>query len=98
LETVRWQANSDDFVFDNQILAQIHWYGFTIGEISCPTKYFPEASSINFRRSMRYGWGCLSVAIAFRLARVGLRRSSLFPQTLERIDSHPPGDQQLKGT
>ena len=79
LETVRWQENSDDFVFDNQILAQILWHGFTIGEISCPTKYFPAASSINFRRSMRYGWGCLGIGVAFRLAKLGLRRSSLFP-------------------
>jgi glycosyltransferase involved in cell wall biosynthesis len=84
LETVRWQENSDDFVFDNQMLAQILWHGFTIGEISCPTKYFPEASSINFRRSMRYGWGCLGTGLAYRLAKLGLRRSRLFPDVTRR--------------
>jgi glycosyltransferase involved in cell wall biosynthesis len=80
LETVRWQENSDDFVFDNQMLAQILWHGFTIGEVSCPTKYFPEASSINFRRSVRYGFGCLAVGVQFRLARLGLCRPRLFPR------------------
>ncbi len=80
LETVCWEANSDDFVFDNQILAQILWHGFTIGEVSCPTKYFPEASSINFARSLRYGFGCLATAVVYRLARWGWCRSPLFPQ------------------
>lgn len=79
LERVPWRKNSDDFVFDNQMLAQILWYGYTIAEVSCPTKYFPEASSINFRRSVRYGFGCLSTALSFRLARAGLIRSPLFP-------------------
>lgn len=71
--------NSDDFVFDNQMLAQILWHGFTIAEVSCPTKYFPEASSINFQRSIRYGLGCLWTGLQFRLARAGLVRSRLFP-------------------
>jgi glycosyltransferase involved in cell wall biosynthesis len=79
LETLRLDANSDDFVFDNQMLAQILWHGFTIGEVSCPTKYFPEASSINFRRSLRYGFGCLRTGMAFRLAKWGLGTSKLFP-------------------
>jgi glycosyltransferase involved in cell wall biosynthesis len=83
LETVHWQGNSDDFVFDNQMLAEILWHRFTIAEISCPTKYFPEASSINFRRSLRYGWGCLSVALAYRLAKLRVWRSPLFPQHVE---------------
>ncbi len=78
LETIPWQNNSDDFVFDNQMLAQILWHGFTIGEVSCPTKYFPEASSINFRRSVRYGFGCLAVGLQFRLAKCGCRFSRLF--------------------
>ena len=60
LETLDLSKNSDDFVFDNQMLAQILWHGFTIGEVSCPTKYFKEASSINFRRSVKYGFGCLA--------------------------------------
>lgn len=72
-------ANSDDFVFDNQMLAQILWHGFAIGEVSCPTKYFAEASSINFRRSVQYGLGCLATALTYRLAKLGWCRSKLFP-------------------
>jgi len=64
--------NSDDFVFDNQMLAQILWEGYQIAEVSCPTKYFPEASSINLKRSIEYGIGCLATGIRFRLARMGL--------------------------
>jgi glycosyltransferase involved in cell wall biosynthesis len=79
LETVKWQDNSDDFVFDNQMLAQIHWHGFTIAEVSCPTKYFAEASSINFKRSLEYGFGCLWTGLKFRLAKSGLVRMELFP-------------------
>ena len=67
LETVRWQENSDDFVFDNQILNQVLAEGFRIGEFSCPTKYFDEASSISFTRSVRYGLGVVAEAIRFRL-------------------------------
>ncbi len=80
LETVSTAANSDDFVFDNQMLAQILWYGYTIGEVSCPTKYFKEASSINFTRSLKYGLGCLSTGLTFRLCKWGLRHSRLFPK------------------
>ncbi|HXC99755.1 MAG TPA: glycosyltransferase family 2 protein [Verrucomicrobiae bacterium] len=80
LKTVSTDANSDDFVFDNQMLAQIFWYGYTIGEVSCPTKYFKEASSINFSRSLKYGIGCLSTALTFRLCKWGLWRSPLFPK------------------
>ncbi len=79
LEQLQLENNSDDFVFDNQMLAQILWHGFTIGEVSCPTKYFPEASSINFRRSVRYGLGCLWTGLCFRLCRMGLMKSKLFP-------------------
>jgi hypothetical protein len=60
------------------MLAQILWLGFTIGEVSCPTKYFAEASSINLRRSIKYGFGCLGTALKFRLAKLGLP-SRLFP-------------------
>jgi glycosyltransferase involved in cell wall biosynthesis len=80
LEKLDLSNNSDDFVFDNQMLAQIFWFGFTIGEVSCPTKYFPEASSINFRRSLKYGFGCLSTGMKFRLAKMGLAKSKLFSQ------------------
>src|SRR5579862_8191174 len=79
LEDLRLAENSDDFVFDNQMLAQILWHGFTIGEVSCPTKYFPEASSINLRRSIKYGFGCLGTGLSYRLATMGLAHSKLFP-------------------
>src|SRR3989442_13490596 len=78
LQDLNLGANSNDFVFDNQMLAQILWHGFTIGEVSCPTKYFPEASSINLRRSIQYGFGCLWTALKFRLAKLGVPRR-LFP-------------------
>jgi glycosyltransferase involved in cell wall biosynthesis len=71
--------NSDDFVFDNQMLAQIVWFGYTIAEVSCPTSYFAEASSINFKRSMEYGFGCIRTALAFRLAKMKLINTALFP-------------------
>jgi glycosyltransferase involved in cell wall biosynthesis len=80
LERIHLGDNSDDFVFDNQMLAQILWHGFTIAEVSCPTKYFPEASSINLRRSIKYGFGCLGTALSFRLAKMGVRKSRLFPE------------------
>ncbi len=79
LETIDLSHNSDDFVFDNQMLAQILWHGYTIAEVSCPTKYFPEASSINLPRSIRYGLGCLGTAATYRLTALGLLHSALFP-------------------
>ena len=79
LERLPLEVNSDDFVFDNQMLAQIVWYGHTIAEVSCPTKYFPEASSINLFRSIKYGFGCLMTAILFRLAKMEIISSKLFP-------------------
>lgn len=79
LERLPLGSNSDDFVFDNQMLAQVLWLGYTIAEVSCPTRYFPEASSINFRRSVRYGLGCVATALSFRLARLNLVESRLFP-------------------
>jgi len=72
LEALPLEENSDDFVFDNQMLAQGLWFGFDIGELTCPTRYFTEASSINFRRSVKYGFGVLGTAIEFRLAKLGL--------------------------
>jgi glycosyltransferase involved in cell wall biosynthesis len=74
LESLPLLANSDDFVFDNQMIAQAMYAGFRIGEISCPTKYFPEASSINFRRSCIYGFGVLWTALRYRLQKWGLAR------------------------
>lgn len=79
LRSLDLSANSDDFVFDNQVLAQILWLGHTIAEVTCPTRYFPEASSINFRRSVRYGVGCLATAATYRLAKLNLICSPLFP-------------------
>ena len=78
LESLPLDACSDDFVFDNQMLAQSAWFGFRIGEISCPTKYFEEASSINFRRSVIYGLGVLRTSLTFRLAKMGLISTPLF--------------------
>jgi glycosyltransferase involved in cell wall biosynthesis len=72
LNSLPLHKNSDDFVFDNQMLAQILWAGHTIAEITCPTKYFKEASSISFRRSIIYGIGCLRVAVQYRLAKIGI--------------------------
>ncbi len=69
---------SDDFVFDNEMLASAHYFGFGIGELSCPTRYFEEASSINFRRSVTYGVGVLRTSCAFRLHKMGLASSPLF--------------------
>ena len=79
IERLPLASNSDDFVFDNQMLAQIHWAGYTIAEVTCPTKYFAEASSINFRRSLKYGFGCLRTGLLFRLARMKVISSKLFP-------------------
>lgn len=70
--------NSDDFIFDNEVLAQILWLRHPIGEITCPTKYFPEASSVDFRTSIRYGFGCLATALRFRMARM-VGQGRLFP-------------------
>jgi glycosyltransferase involved in cell wall biosynthesis len=78
LEDLPIDRNSDDFVFDNQMLAQILWSGHTIAEITCPTKYFPEASSINLKRSIKYGLGCLATGLTYRLARMGIISSRLF--------------------
>ncbi|MGB5686603.1 MAG: glycosyltransferase family 2 protein [Candidatus Electrothrix sp.] len=78
LEKLDLSENSNDFVFDNQMLLQIIWTGDSIGEVSCPTKYFAEASSINFARSVRYGLGCLATAVLFRLAKMNLMQSVLF--------------------
>lgn len=76
---------SDDFLFDNEILALLFYYGYKIGEISCPTKYFEEASSINFARSCKYGFGVLSVSIKYRLAKMGIL-SKIFKKDAKKLD------------
>jgi glycosyltransferase involved in cell wall biosynthesis len=78
LENINLWENSDDFVFDNQILAQICFAGFEIAEVTCPTRYFSEASSINFRRSMIYGLGVLGVAFGFRMQKWGVVRLGMY--------------------
>jgi glycosyltransferase involved in cell wall biosynthesis len=78
LETIPLNENSDDFVFDNQMIAQIAYFNFSIGEISCPTKYFEEASSINFKRSVKYGVGVLMTSFLYRLQKLGLVKSNIF--------------------
>jgi glycosyltransferase involved in cell wall biosynthesis len=78
VEALPLERNSDDFIFDNQMLSQVIYMGFRVGEISCPAKYFPEASSINFRRSVTYGLGVLKTSIDFRLARLGFDRGTIF--------------------
>jgi glycosyltransferase involved in cell wall biosynthesis len=75
LEKIPWAHNSDDFVFDNQMLAQICFAGYWIAEVTCPTKYFKDASSINFGRSVRYGIGVLGVAVGYRMKKWGLTES-----------------------
>jgi glycosyltransferase involved in cell wall biosynthesis len=79
LERLPLDRNSDDFVFDHQILAEAAWFGYQIGEVSCPTRYAPESSSITFARSVKYGLNCLWTGVLFRLCRWKLAASPLFP-------------------
>jgi hypothetical protein len=79
LESLPLEENSDDFLFDNQMLTQIVWFGHIIAEISCPTKYFSDASSINFTRSVAYGLGCLQTGLLYVLCRMRVFSSKLFP-------------------
>ncbi len=78
--------NSDDFVFDNQMLAQCAFFGFKIGEVSCPTKYFPEASSINFRRSVKYGLGVLATALQFAFQKWGVAKFPIFNRDGRKLE------------
>ena len=87
LETLPLLENSDDFVFDNQMLTQCLYFGFRVGEVSCPTRYFPEASSISFRRSVTYGVGVLGTAMQCVLQRKGLRRYRIFDPHGRRLET-----------
>ena len=78
LENILFLENSDDFVFDNQVLTQIFYKGYRVGEISCPAKYFPEASSINFIRSLKYGYGVLGNSIQYRLNKMGILHTTIY--------------------
>jgi glycosyltransferase involved in cell wall biosynthesis len=88
LETLPLLENSDDFVFDNQMIAQAVMFGYNIGEISCPTKYFEEASSINFKRSVEYGLGVLATTARFFFHKTGVIRSRVFGETGRRVTQH----------
>ena len=78
LNAVNYNRNSDDFIFDNQMLAQIFYKGYEIGEITCPTRYFDNASSINFRRSVKYGLGVIKTSVMYRLNKWGVIKSRIF--------------------
>ena len=90
LETLPLDANSDDFVFDNQMLAQIFYFGFRIGEVSCPTRYDPDSSSIDFRRSCAYGLGVVWTSLQFRGARLGLVHAPIFEPPRRQSRQWPP--------
>lgn len=87
LEALPLEENTNDFAFDNEMLAQIIFFKYRIGEISCPTRYFDEASSINFSRSVRYGFGVLSVSLQFRLQKMGLGSFKLFANDGCRLEA-----------
>jgi glycosyltransferase involved in cell wall biosynthesis len=98
LERLPLEANSDDFVFDNQTLAEVLWMGCLVAEVSCPTKYFAEASSINFARSVRYGLGCLATAVEYRAARWGWLARPRFPRGLRDVLATPRPQARLAGS
>jgi glycosyltransferase involved in cell wall biosynthesis len=83
LRSINFKVNSDDFIFDNQMLAQIFYAGFDVAEITCPTKYFEDASSINVRRSIKYGMGVMGVSLRYFLARKRILKSSIFKENPE---------------
>jgi len=92
LEELPLLENSDDFVFDNQMLAQCVYFGFQVGEVSCPTRYFEDASSINFRRSVKYGFGVLATSLEFKLQKWGLAKRQRFSAQGRRLNSVAPSD------
>jgi glycosyltransferase involved in cell wall biosynthesis len=89
------EENSDDFVFDNQILAQAVYFGYSVGEVSCPAKYFEEASSINLRRSIVYGLGVLVTSVEYALQQMGLGRFRIFASDGKRLDSPRTPEEQI---
>jgi glycosyltransferase involved in cell wall biosynthesis len=97
LETLPLLENSDDFVFDNQMIAQAVMFGFSIGEISCPTKYFEEASSINFKRSVKYGLEVLGTTVSFVAHKLGVVRAARFEKSGRKVTKHyySPGERGL---
>jgi len=97
LETLPLLENSDDFVFDNQMIAQAVMFGFKIGEISCPTKYFEEASSINFKRSVEYGLGVLGTTFSFAANKWGWVHSARYARRGRKVNQqyYSPAEQSL---
>jgi hypothetical protein len=91
LLAIPFENNSDDFVFDNELLAQIFYRGYEIAEITCPTKYFEDASSINFRRSLKYGAGVLRVSFQYALQKMGVAKFKIF----KRIDAQKSVSSQV---
>lgn len=85
LENLPLEENSDDFVFDNEMISQAVFFGYRVGEISCPTRYFEEASSINFSRSVKYGFGVLGTSMKFRLHKMNVVKSRIFRQRGQRL-------------
>jgi len=85
LKSLPLEADTDDFLFDNEVLAQAIYFKFNIGEISCPTKYFPEASSISFKRSVRYGFGVLWTSLKFRMQKMGLAKFRMFDSASAKL-------------
>jgi len=85
LESINFNVNSDDFVFDNQMLSQIIYAGYDIGEVTCPTKYFEEASSINLPRSIKYGLGVIRVSLVHRINKLGLGSSKLYKKHAKSV-------------
>lgn len=88
LENLPLEENSDDFVFDNEMIAQTVFFNYRVGEISCPTRYFEEASSINFSRSVKYGLGVLATSAKFRLHRLGLLKTPLFRERGRKLSTN----------
>jgi hypothetical protein len=86
LEELPLEEGSDDFVFDNEVLAQAIYFKYRIGEVSCSAKYFPEASSINLPRSVKYGLGVLGTSLKFRLQKMGLARFRVFSSSGSRLE------------
>jgi hypothetical protein len=97
LEKLPLAENSHDFVFDNQMLAQCVYFGFRMGEVSCPTKYFEEASSINFRRSVTYGFGVIGTAVQFVLQKWGLIHLARFNPDARKLDASPICYEEVAG-
>ncbi len=94
LETLPLGENSDDFVFDSEVLVQAVYFGFKIGELSCPTRYFKEASSINFGRSLKYGFGVLYSIMKYLMTKSGLNRFPLFSDTGKKLQTDEKSSQE----